>query len=98
MNIFPITPLVRRVQALVLRTFEASEQEAEDYAAMMVALAEDNGGRDKAAAMDWDYHIKKDLGEGRKWCWRSEDERTRFEAAQKQRLQAYEFLIAKLRA
>lgn len=94
MSIFPITPLVRQVQAQVLRTFDVSEQVAEDYAALNVALAEDHGGPGKAAQLDWDYRIKKD-GADKNWLWRSEDERARFEAAQKERYQAYEFLISK---
>jgi hypothetical protein len=95
MSIFPITPLVCRVRGLVLQTFDVSEQAAEDYAAMVVALAEDHGGPDKAGQLDWDYRIKKDLGEGRKWRWRSEEERVRFEAAEKQKYQAYDFLISR---
>ena len=83
---------------MVLQTFDVSEEAAEDYAAMVVALAEDNGSPEKAAQLDWDYHIKKDLGEGRKWRWRSEEERIRFETAQKQRYQAYDFLITKRHA
>jgi len=95
MSIFPITPLVRQVQAQVLGTFDVSEQAAEDYAAMMVALAEDHGGGpEKAAQFDWDYRVKKD-GADRNWRWRSEDDRARFEAAQKEKYQAYEFLISK---
>lgn len=97
MNIFPITPLIRQVQALVLRTFDVPEQAAEDYAALSVALAEDHGGPGKAAQLDWDYRIKKD-GADKKWRWRSEDERARFEAAQKQKYQSYEILISKRRA
>jgi hypothetical protein len=97
MSIFPITPLVRRVQTLALQTFDVSEKEAEDYAAMMVALAEDNAGPDKAATLDWEYRIRKD-GADRKWRWRSEEDRVRFEAAQKQKYQAYEFLISKRQA
>ena len=97
MSIFPITPLVRQVQAQVLQAFDVSEQAAEDYAALSVALAEDHGGPGKAAQLDWDYRIKKD-GADKKWRWRSEDERVRFETAQKQRYQAYEFLISKRHA
>ncbi len=98
MSIFPITPLVRRVQAQVIQTFDVSEQVAEDYAAMTVSLAEDHGGgSEKAAQLDWDYRIKKD-GADQKWRWRSEDERVRFEAAQKERYQDYEFLISKRHA
>ena len=65
MSIFPITPLVRRVQALVLQTFDVSEEEAEDYAAMMVSLAEDHGGSDKAATLDWNYALGR-IGRGQK--------------------------------
>jgi hypothetical protein len=97
MSIFPITPLVRRVQAQVLQTFDVSEQTAEDYAAMVAALAEDHGGAEKATQLDWDYRIRKD-GADKKWRWRSEDERVRFETAQKQKYQAYESFISKRHA
>ena len=40
MTIFPITPLVRRVQSLIIETFDVSEEAAQDYAAELVALAE----------------------------------------------------------
>src|SRR5438477_11126361 len=40
MSIFPITPLVRQVQSLILGTFDVSEQPAQDYAAELVSLAE----------------------------------------------------------
>jgi hypothetical protein len=98
MNIFPITPLVRRVQGLILETFDISEQAAEDYAAELVALAEGWGGPEKSTQLDWSYRIKKDLGVGKKLRWRSEDERLSFEAAEKQRHQAYEFFISKRHA
>ena len=96
-SIFPITPLVRQVQALVLKTFDVSEPVAEDYAARMVALAEDHGGPENAAQLNWAYHIRKD-GASYKWQWHSEDERVQFEAAQKAKYQAYEALISKRHA
>jgi hypothetical protein len=90
MSIFPITPLVRRVQALVLETFDVSEQEAEDYAAELVALAEGWGSPETAPELDWPYIIRKRLGETRKLRWRSEAERLSFEATRKQTFEAYE--------
>jgi hypothetical protein len=98
MSIFPITPLVRRVQGLILQTFDVPEQVAEDCAAELVALAEGWGSPEKAAQLDWTYRIQKDLGVGRKFPWRSDAERLSFEAAEKQRHQAYEFLISKRHA
>jgi hypothetical protein len=60
----------------VLQTFDVSEMVAEDYATMMVSLAEDHGGgSENVAQLDWDYRIKKD-GANRKWRWRSEEGRT----------------------
>ena len=98
MSIFPITPLVRRVQGLILQTFAIPEQVAEDCAAELVALAEGWGSPETAAQLDWTYRIKKTLGVDRKFPWRSEEERISFEAAIKQRHQAYEFLISKRHA
>jgi hypothetical protein len=95
MSIFPITPLVRRVQGLILQTFDVSEQVAEDCAAELVALAEGWGSPETAEQLDWTYRIKKDLGVGRKLPWRSRDDRLSFEAAEKQKHQAYDFLIRK---
>ena len=48
MSIFPITPLVGRVKTLILATFDVAEQQAEDYAAEMVALAEGWGSPENA--------------------------------------------------
>lgn len=93
MSIFPITSLVRHVQNLIVQTFDVSEQSALDAAAEMVALAEGWGSPETAAQLDWAYRIKKDLGEAGKLRWRSEEERARFEELQKQRYQAYDFLI-----
>jgi hypothetical protein len=98
MSIIPITPLVRRVQGLILQTFDVSEQAAKDYAAGLVALSEGCGSPQNAAQLDWAYRIKKDLGIGKKLVWRSEDERIRFEAAEKQKHQAYETYIRGRRA
>jgi len=72
MSIFPITPLVRQVQHLILETFDISEQQAEDYAAEMVSLAEGWGSPEIAGTMDWNYRIRKSLGEARKLPWRSQ--------------------------
>ncbi len=91
MTIFPITPLVRRVQSLIVETFDVSETAAQDYAAELVALAEGWGSPEKAASLDWAYRIRKDLGA--KLKWRSEAERRKFDEEQQQKHQAYEFLI-----
>jgi hypothetical protein len=53
MNPFPVTSLVRDVQKLILQTFEISEGEALEHAALVVALAEDNGGSQFALNLDW---------------------------------------------
>jgi hypothetical protein len=89
MSIFPITPLVRRVQILIVKTFDVSEEAAEKIAAEMVSLAEGWGSPEAAAQMDWSYRIKKDLGETKKLRWRSEDERIRFETAEKRRYEEW---------
>ena len=93
MSIFPITPLVRHVQRLIVETFDVSEQQAQEYAAEMVALAEGWGSPEIAAQTDWPYRIRKDLGETRKLKWRSEVEREKFEAAQKQKYAEWDAII-----
>jgi len=93
-SIFPITPLVRKVQNLAMELFEISEQNALDYAAEQVALAEAWGSPETAGQFDWPYHIKKDLGESRKLKWKREQEREEFESAQKQKYAALDALIA----
>ncbi len=91
MSIFPVTPLVRRVQSLILGTFEVSEQAAQDYAAELVALAEGWGSPERAAELDWSYRIKKDLGQ--KLRWKSDADRQAFHQGQEDRNRAYDFLI-----
>ena len=99
MSIFPVTPLVRRVQVLILATFDVTEQQAQDYAAELVALAEGWGSREAAERHDWDYRIRKDLGETRGLRWRSDADREKFESAEKQKYRAYDaFINTKYRA
>ena len=93
MSIFPTSPLVRRVQGLIIDTFEVSPEQVHDIAAEMVSLAEGWGSPESAAQLDWSYRIKKDLGETKKLRWRSEVERTRFEAAEREKYQAYDAFI-----
>jgi hypothetical protein len=92
MSIFPITPLVRRVQGLIFQTFDVSEQQAEDCAAELVALAEGWGSPEKAEQLDWSYRTKKDLGE--KLKWRSLADHTPFQADLKQNYQSNEAFIS----
>ncbi len=99
MGIFPITPLVRRVQSLILKTFDVSEKEAEQHAAEMVAVAEGWGSPEMAAQLDWDYRIRKDLGEGKKLRWRSEVDRNQFDKVEKQKYKDWDtFIGTKFRA
>jgi len=91
MSIFPITPLVRRVQSLVLDTFDVPEKVAEDYAAEVVALAEGWGSPESAAKLDWSYRIRKDLGD--KLKWKSDADREAFRKQQEDAYKAYDFLI-----
>jgi hypothetical protein len=91
-ELFPITPLVRRVQGLILQTFDVSDRQAQDYAAELVGLAEGWGGPEKAARLDWSYRIKKDLGE--KLRWRSAADHAKFQADLKQKYQAYDAFIS----
>jgi hypothetical protein len=93
MSIFPITPLVRRVQSLILETFVVTEQQAEEFAAELVALAEGWGSPETAATMDWSYRIRKDLGETRKLPWRSQAEREKFEAAENRKYREWDAII-----
>jgi hypothetical protein len=85
------SPLVGRIQTLILATFDVTEIEAHNCATGMAALAEGWGDSRKAAQLDWSHRIKKDLGKRLKW--RSETERERFEADEKQKVAAYEALI-----
>jgi len=93
MSVFPITPLVRDVQKLIFQTFDVSEQEAQDYAAELVSLAEGWGSPKTALNLDWSYRIQKDLGETKKLRWRSEEERAKFEATEKQKYAAWDAFI-----
>jgi hypothetical protein len=93
MSIFPITPLVHQVQRLMVETFDVSEPAALDYAAELVSLAEGWGSPEAAAQLDWSYRIRKDLGETRKLRWRSEEERKLFEAAERQKYDAWDAFI-----
>jgi hypothetical protein len=90
LSIFPITPLVRQVQGLILQTFIVSEQTAQDYAAEMVSLAEGWGSPEHAPNLDWPMLVRKDLGS--KLEWKSKDEQAKFMAERKQ---ALEVLIVK---
>jgi hypothetical protein len=91
MSIFPITPLVGRVKDLILTTFDISEQQAKEYAAEMVALAEGWGSPEKAQNLDWSYRVKKDLGH--KLRWKSDTERETFHRYEEQQHKAYDLLI-----
>jgi hypothetical protein len=93
MSIFPITPLVRDVQKLIVQTFDVSEQEALDHAAELVALAEGWGSPQTALNLDWSYRIKKDFGETKRLRWRSEEEGAKFEATEKQKHAAWDAFI-----
>lgn len=93
MTVFPITPLVRRVQRLIFETFEVSETQAQEHAAEMVALAEGWGGLESAERLDWNYRVRKDLGETRIPRWRSETEQRKFEAIERQKYDAWNAII-----
>lgn len=93
MSIFPTSPLVRQVQGLILETFAVAENVAHDHAAELVALAEGWGNPEAAAQLDWSYRIRKDLGETGKLRWRSQEERLRFETAERQKYEAWDAFI-----
>ncbi len=93
MSIFPITPLVRQVQSLILQTFDVSEQTAQEFAAELVALAEGWGDPGTATKVDWSHRIKKDLGETGKLKWRSQEERAKFETAERQKYAEWDAFI-----
>jgi hypothetical protein len=93
MSIFPITPLVRRVQGLIFETFEVTEQQAQDHAAELVALAEGWGSPEAAERHDWDYRIRKDLGETGRLRWRSEADREKFLAAENRKYKEWDAYI-----
>ena len=91
MSDFPSSSLVGRVEALILQIFDVSAREAHDHASGLAALAEDWGGAEKAAQLDWSYRVKKDLGT--KLRWRSDAERKKFESDQQERFTSYDTLI-----
>ena len=93
MSIFPVTPLVRHVQLLIEGTFEVSPEQAREFAAETVSLAEDWGDPATAANLDWAYRIRKDLGETGKLRWRSDAEREKFEATERQRYKEWDAII-----
>ena len=95
MGIFPITPLVRKVQSLMLETFEVSDEVALDIAAEMVSLAEGWGGKELAGNLDWSYRIKKDLGETKRLKWRSEKQREEFETMERRKYEEWNVLIGR---
>jgi hypothetical protein len=84
MSEFPNAALIRRVQGLITHTFDVSDEEAQGHAAGLVALAQGWGNLESAKELNWEYRIKKDLGETEKLKWRSEEERKKFEAAERQ--------------
>jgi hypothetical protein len=91
MSIFPNTPLAGRVKTLILATFNLPEEQAQDYAAEMAALAVGWGASEKAEALDWSYRVKKDLGD--KLRWKSEAEREAFRRDEEERYKTYEILV-----
>ena len=93
MSIFPITPLVHRVQRLIVETFVISEGEALEQAALMVSLAEGWGSREVAESLDWNYRIRKDLGETGKLPWRSEADREEFLSRENRKYKEWDALI-----
>ena len=93
MSIFPVTTLVRHVQNLIVQTFNVSDQQAQDYAAEMVSLAEGWGSPEIAAQTNWSYRIRKDFGETRKLKWRSEAVREKFEAEEKKKYAEWDAII-----
>jgi hypothetical protein len=93
MSIFPITPLVRHVQTLIRGTFDVSDEQALEYAAEMVSLAEGWGDKETVARIDWGHRIRKDLGETRRLPWRSQAEREKFEAGETQKYREWDAII-----
>ena len=94
MSLFPNTSLVFDVRKLIVQTFNVSEKQAQEYAAEMVALAEGWGSSGTALNLDWSYRIKKDLGGGKLLKWRSDEERIKFETAEKQKFAAWDTFIS----
>jgi len=92
MSTFPSAALVKRVQRLILETFEVSEKVAKNRAVGLVARAEGWVDTETAERLDWEYRIKKQLGEAN-YKWRSEADREKFEADQKLKHESYESVI-----
>jgi len=56
----------------------------------LVALAEGWGSPEAAEGHDWDYRIRKDLGEAGRLRWRSEADRERFLAAENKKYEEWD--------
>ena len=82
MSEFPTHSLVAKIQAIILATFELSQQDADTYASSFAMLAEDWGSKESAAQLDWQYRVRKELGQ--KLRWKSEVEREKFFSEQQQ--------------
>src|SRR5262245_32024414 len=91
MSIFPNTPLAGRVKAVILATFDVPEEQAQDCAVELAAIAVGWGSAEKAERLDWSYRVKKSLGH--KLPWKSEAEREAFRRYEQEKYKAYEILI-----
>jgi hypothetical protein len=87
--------LINLVRSQIGSTFDVSTEEATDHATGLVELAVGWGDLSNAESHDWPYRIRKDLGKRLKW--RSESDRSEFEASQLVRQRSYEALIPKRR-
>ena len=92
MSEFPTPALVQKIQAIILATFDVSEQDAHAHASSFAMLAEDWGSQQTAAQLDWHYRVRKDLGQ--KLRWRSESERTKFYGEQQQWQRDYDKIFS----
>jgi len=79
--------LISLVRSHIESAFDVSTDEATDHAKGFVALAVEWGEVSNAESHEWPYRILKDLGNILKW--RSERDRSQFEASQLARQRSY---------
>ena len=72
----PTPSLVTYVRGIILATFNISEGVAHEHACGLALLADEWGDPSNAHQLNWDYIVKKRLGET--FPWRSETERKAF--------------------
>jgi hypothetical protein len=90
MDYSPSSPLVAKVQMIILANFDVSVSDAHDHAGRLVAMAARWNGADEEVQLPWEHLVKKDLGN--KLRWKSEAEHEKFRREEEQWRREYDFL------